>query len=344
MVEHEPETGGERQPGLQRGGCGRGLCLLGTLLVSVYLIAVIVVEKAFGEEHLLTFMLVYMPQPPLLVPPVVMALVCCALRQARLACANVAMLALAVIVLVPPVLPRAAPKTVSGQRVRIVTWNVHQELRNLPDIQRTLAQLRPDVVCLQEARLEGLSEALPQAEAARTHEVQTLVQGRIVRQRAVPLSDPSHYRWGLETEIELPQGRLTVLNVHYVVGMKSRLRSARHDRPDPIQITREKQNSAVVKWLRETHGPRIVCGDINTPPNVQMYRDLAAEATNAFARAGLGWGFTFPRRLPMTRIDHTWCAGGVEPVTARAMDGLASDHLLLVTDVLLPQDAERTSP
>ena len=82
----------------------------------------------------------------------------------------------------------------------------------------------------------------------------------------------------------------------------------------------------------------MVVGDLNSPPNSAIYRDLAAAALDAFGARGLGWGWTYRRDYPMLRIDYVFCGEGVRPVTAFTKDGKVSDHRLLVTDLVVGED------
>lgn len=320
----------------RRRGFGYWLCGTLAVLSVLYAVALIVIEKGVSEQHIIAFMLVHTPQPPLLAPLAAVALLCLLLRRWRMAAVTGATLVIAVAALMPPAMPRPTPRHAPGQRVRIVTWNVHGECESVPQIRETLEALQPDIVCLQEADESCLARAFDGA-SAQTHEVRTFTTGRIVRTDIFPLSEPRSIRYALATEIELPQGRVQVLNVHYLIAIKSHLRHARRNLPGPIELARYRQNETVRGWLQETEGPRVVCGDFNTPPGALLYRRMADLATDSFRQAGLGWGFTFPRRAPMIRIDYVWCAGGVVPVRSRAMDGEASDHRLVVTDVVLPE-------
>jgi endonuclease/exonuclease/phosphatase (EEP) superfamily protein YafD len=312
-------------------------CLTLTVLGLVYALLLVVIERGVSEQRLVAYLLVHAPQPPLLAPLCVFAVLCLMLLQWRLAVANTAVFVAAAMVLMPPAVPHLAPKHEPGQRLRVVTWNVHGEVWNLRQIQDTLARLQPDIVCLQEAEPEGFAQALPGAQTAHTHEGRILTRGRIVSKRTFPLAAPGTSRWGLSTDIILPQGRLSVLNVHYVVGIRRHIAEARRGRPDPIESARATANERVLAWLRSTRGPRMVCGDFNTPPGARLYRALRAEAQDAFAQAGLGWGFTYSRRRPIIRIDYVWCTGGVIPVRSRVQNGQASDHRLVVTDLVLPR-------
>ncbi|MGE5531588.1 MAG: endonuclease/exonuclease/phosphatase family protein, partial [Bacteroidota bacterium] len=139
----------------------------------------------------------------------------------------------------------------------------------------------------------------------------------------------------------LPQGRVRVLNVHYVIDVTGRVRQIKNpDEPERkfhTKRARALQQQAVLAWLGETDGARAAVGDFNTPPNALYYRQLAARAVDAFGTVGRGWGFTFRRDQPLIRIDYVWCAGKLQPLKAFTTEGGVSDHRLLVTDLLVPE-------
>lgn len=329
-------------------GCGRLVCLLGTLLALLYLAAVVFIQRRLPESNHLAFVLTYIPQLPLLLPLIPTIFLCIIAWQWRLLGLNLGLLALGIALLMPPVLGRQHIADDPARRIRIVSWNVHEEHRNVNRMAKVLAELKPDIVCLQESRSARFAEVLPGAQIAHTREVTTLTRGKIVDQEPLRLGPHPNHRWGIDTEIVLPQGRVRVLNVHYVIDVMGRLRQIKNpDEPERkfhTKRARALEQREVLRWLRETEGTRAVVGDFNTPPNADYYAQLQAQAIDAFGTVGRGWGFTFRRDQPLIRIDYVWCAGGLQPLKAFTRDGTVSDHRLLVTDVLLPSVAGKPAP
>lgn len=307
----------------------------------------VVLQRCFSEDYLPAFLAVYAPQPLLLLPLAGTLLLCLFLWQWRLLRTNFMLLVIAIVLLVPPVIPHSKPPDAPQRRIRIVTWNTHEQFESTDKIAAILARLQPDIVCLQETRRGAFNSVLPGAKVAHTHEVTTLTCGRILRQEPIMLGETPNFRWGMDTDILLPQGRLRVFNVHYVIDVKGRINHASQQQgtrsQDRTQQARELENEVVLEWLRTIPGPRVVAGDFNTPPNAFIHRQLAAEATDAFGTAGRGWGFTYRSDRPLIRIDYVWCAGGIVPVTAQTLDGEVSDHRLVVTDLLLPEAGSPSS-
>lgn len=340
MSELAPQKPVRRPAARRRPRLGDLLCVVVTALGLLWLLAVVILQRGFPENYLPAFLAVYSPQVPLLAPLVGASAICLLAGRPRWLGLNLLLLGISILLLIPPVLGRAPQAVEASRRIRIVSWNVHEEYGNVPTMRRVVAALKPDIVCLQEARQPLFYDALPGAAVGHANEVTTLTRGRILRKQRIRLGPYPNFRRGLETVIELPQGRLSVFNVHYVIDMTGRLKRARQGLPvralDDTQQARRLENEAVLRWLNSTPGPRVVVGDFNTPPNAAMYRDLKAVATDAFGKVGRGWGFTYRRDRPVIRIDYVWCAGKVEPVACRPRDGEVSDHRLLVTDLLLP--------
>ena len=74
-------------------------------------------------------------------------------------------------------------------------------------------------------------------------------------------------------------------------------------------------------------GPhRIVLGDFNAPPESRIQRRYWGDYSDAFARAGLGFGFTRYNGWIRARIDHVLLSGGLEAVSAVVGEDVGSDH------------------
>lgn len=74
------------------------------------------------------------------------------------------------------------------------------------------------------------------------------------------------------------------------------------------------------------HARRIVLGDFNAPPESRIQRQYWVGYDNAFAGAGLGFGFTRYNGWIRARIDHVLLAGGLEAVGATVAEDVGSDH------------------
>ena len=314
-------------------------CGVGTALGALYVGAAVLLQRMLPDAGLPGRLVHYTPPAVFLLPLAVPALACLTCRRFGLLAANVALILLGVAWLMPPSSPELRPPTASAARVRLVTWNVHEEVGATAPLSAALARQQPQIVCLQEARRDVFARLLPGAESAHTDEVTTLTTGHIEAKRAVRLGPHPNIRWGLETTIRLPQGAVTVLNVHLVRTFAERRVPwywyGLGCFTGQVEQVRRLEAEAVVAWLAQTPGPCIVAGDFNTPPQTAVYRKLAAAATDAFAVCGAGWGYTYPRGCPVVRLDYVFCGSGVTPTAVHAVSGGVSDHRLVVADVAL---------
>jgi len=330
---------GRKQPG----GCAWRLCRALTVLATVGLLTVWVAEATFAERHLTTLLITYLPQAVWVAPVGLLTLLCLLLRQGRLFWFNLMLTLVAAVVLLRPSWPREGPTYQRAKRIRVVTWNVRGGPLRVVRLTSVLERLQPDIVCFQEAQRGSLQEALPGAEVAATHEVITFCRGQIVSSRPIRLGPYPNFRYGLETDLVLPQGHLKVLNVHWQVYQLLTWMMGLERGEEEINLrrslgwtrqARENECRVVLDWLAATPGPKLVVGDFNTPPNALLYRRMAERAVDSFTM-GSGFGFTYRRNLPVVRIDYVWCADGLQPVSCFVVDGRKSDHRLVVADVIL---------
>ncbi|MFO8173601.1 MAG: endonuclease/exonuclease/phosphatase family protein [Gemmatimonadota bacterium] len=83
-------------------------------------------------------------------------------------------------------------------------------------------------------------------------------------------------------------------------------------------------------WAEGFHGPHIVLGDFNTPPESRAYRREWADWRNAFSRAGRGLGGTRLNGWIQVRIDHILVNRDLKVLEAWTGKDVGSDHLPVV--------------
>ena len=69
-------------------------------------------------------------------------------------------------------------------------------------------------------------------------------------------------------------------------------------------IKHSNEINSLIKHTNECPYPFIICGDFNETPYSYNYLKLRKHYTNAFEKAGSGFGFSFNGRLFFLRIDH----------------------------------------
>jgi endonuclease/exonuclease/phosphatase family metal-dependent hydrolase len=62
---------------------------------------------------------------------------------------------------------------------------------------------------------------------------------------------------------------------------------------------------------------------------------MAGQLTDAFAAVGSGYGWSFPRPVPLWRIDYAWLSSDVKPLNCRTLAVGPSDHYPVVVDVAI---------
>ncbi len=137
-----------------------------------------------------------------------------------------------------------------------------------------------------------------------------------ISRREFDLPDPGHV---LETQIRTPGGDVVIR----LIDLPS----------NPFRSRMNIANAAAasIASLEKTHKlnsrPDVLIGDCNIPSGSAslniLSRDLVAAET--IAQAGDIWP-TWPRAMPVLRIDHAWVTPGSEVWSYRTFDGGISDH------------------
>lgn len=159
---------------------------------------------------------------------------------------------------------------------------------------------------------------------------------RLVRAENLPTLErrkPFEKRGAVWAEIDVDGSTVQVLNTH--LGLNSEERAA--------------QVEALVgeEWLASPkfHGPFVLCGDFNSRPSQWPYKRLAKAALDAPNAVFRGKApATWPSSKAFFRIDHVFIpktGGAVAAEVPRTpLTRVASDHLPLIVDVLIPKKEE----
>lgn len=123
-----------------------------------------------------------------------------------------------------------------------------------------------------------------------------------------------------------------VLNVR---GVKVHFYDTHLDyRADPT--VRRMQVDDMLEVMAEDEGPKVLTGDLNAPPDAPELSRLFEELDDAWATQGDGPGYTYSTNDPVKRIDYVLASPGVGVDSARVPDTIASDHLPVVVELLVP--------
>lgn len=240
------------------------------------------------------------------------------------------------------------PISVPPSSLRVMTWNVHGGLAGMEPILSTINQVKPDLLCLQEARTTGplLFDQLRRQDTrwqmAQYGELILLSRFPVVQKRRLEFPSTPHSE--LEATVQVQGKTLRMIVVHFD---RHRLNSAPWSPEFAERMgERAKKISSVrqegVKVLLSSYGRAkqqnqsfVACGDFNMPPLGPLYRQLDHQLDNAFARSGLGFGHTWNASVKLLRIDHIWTSPEVSVFKTWVEESTGSDHLPVVTEMQL---------
>jgi vancomycin resistance protein VanJ len=243
----------------------------------------------------------------------------------------------------------------SDQARTVVTMNVDSAQAGAGAIAKAILRHQPDLVFLQE--VGGQGEDL--ARELRPVLAHTLVHDQFVIACHYPILDleipPSSFVRGrdrtprfIRVRVEFPEGALAAYNVHPVSprpafsivrgnGFRAEIRSGRLFGPEArdtiwknIEV-RGFELAETAKRAERDELPLVIAGDLNVPDNSPFFARTFGFLSDAFADAGLGFGFTYPAKAPFLRLDRILTSREVRVLDAEVdCEGL-SDHRCLVT-------------
>jgi endonuclease/exonuclease/phosphatase family metal-dependent hydrolase len=219
---------------------------------------------------------------------------------------------------------------------RVLTCNVH---RNPFGIRTALDEAGPDIIALQ----DWPEHAEPRDFKAGGWHVQTL--GQFLLASRYPIRELTELKppvvpanTVVRAQLETPAGVVRFFNLHLATPRQAlvavRLQGWRGG-PE-LQANsdvRRQQSAAVADWIAEGAGPLLVAGDFNTPPESTTFRDFWGRYTDAFAEAGLGWGYSYHMNRTALRIDHILAGPGWRCRACRVGPEVGSEHLPVIADL-----------
>lgn len=234
--------------------------------------------------------------------------------------------------------------------IRLVTHNAGQG--NRPQFYGFVKAEKPDLIALQDARGRGqeLAKIYPGQHVAGRGEFYLVSKFPIIR------SDPvEQAKWygrtvAMRFEVLCREKPLVIFSVHLPTprNQLNRFLSGRAFADMLADDDSQRRPSSYGEWTRariklandlagalssETL-PFLVCGDFNTPDHGAIYHAVARPLADAHAKAGQGWGFTFPGstrnpltlREPWLRIDYAFAGRGWKPIGCITEPGRRSQH------------------
>lgn len=261
---------------------------------------------------------------------------------------------------------RPLKPTPTGFPLRVMTYNVHSCIGmdgkiSTHRIARIIAQYDPDVVALQEldvgrSRTQQVDQAHEIAHELEMEfhfhpalQIEEELYGdallsrypmRLVRSGDLP-GPPRRprleTRGALWVEIDVDDHKVQIINTH--LGVR------------PVEQRYQIEALMGSQWLShpECRGSVILCGDFNANPShktcrriTRLLNDAQDKLDNHVPQR------TWFGRFPVGRIDHIFVAKEIQVqsclVPRTSLTRIASDHLPLIVDVVIPSDTSSISP
>jgi vancomycin resistance protein VanJ len=228
-------------------------------------------------------------------------------------------------------------KSRPGGNLTVAEHNVGAGNPNPAGTARDLAASGADVLALVE--LSPQARGTYEKELAQAYPYHT-VQGTVGLWSKLPLSDTQPvdikmdygpladtkpvdikmaYNRALRTTVATDQGPLAVYVAH--------LGSARvNPRAGFSTAQRDRGAQALGKAIAAEQNKRVVLlGDLNGTMDDRAFDDITSQMLSAQDVAGNGFGFSWPAKFPVVRIDQI-LVRGVEPESSRVLPATGSDH------------------
>jgi endonuclease/exonuclease/phosphatase (EEP) superfamily protein YafD len=241
---------------------------------------------------------------------------------------------------------------IAGVPLGVLTYNLGNGMADPRRLIRLLERIDADVVGLQEvAAAQG--EALAN-DLASTYPYQVLVATGFSGKGLL-----SRYPVVLQEELSLYPGRPDLRAIIDIDGARLQVLVA-HPPPPRLAGVRFTFDALALSQLTTllevatSHSPSVLMGDFNMTPRSPVYGQFtAAGLVDAFGVAGVGRGWTLPRRVgraarfehglhrvplrTLARVDYIWCTPGVQVEAAWLGEDAGSDHLPVGARLALPR-------
>jgi len=224
--------------------------------------------------------------------------------------------------------------------LRLLSYNIHGLRDDTDKLTAVIAELKPDVVCVQEAprflrwrskraaiaRESGLVVATTDRPAGLMLMTSLRVKVLGTYFTLLPKSPRLHQRAVCSADLVIDGATWRIASVHLSLSAD------------------ERREHLAPLWNAlppDIGTPVVVAGDVNETPDGPVWQELSTRLTDAWAAAGSGPGNTYSAKQPHKRIDGVFVSGDVEVRSCRAVDDVpglaeASDHLPVLAELHAP--------
>jgi endonuclease/exonuclease/phosphatase (EEP) superfamily protein YafD len=339
----------------------RGYRIVGAVawLYPVILLGTAAILRYVGERWWVASVALYLPRVLLAAPLPVLALVLAASgRLRRFLWAPLAASCFLLAVLMGFVPPWPTSPARDAPTLRVLSYNVNSALGGVSNIVAEIEGQSPDIVVLQE-----IGAATDEMQALLGEHYQTVrVSGQFLLATRYPVVDAVQPE-GIEFEgrirsprfvrqhLVTPLGEIALYNVHPISpretfytlrgqGLRGEILSGRLFSPAhaPIVQANSDLRARQVKAFADSAGretdPVVIAGDTNLPGLSFVYGQYLSGYQDGFAKAGWGFGYTFPNnRRPWMRIDRILASERLRFVRFDVGHSAWSDHRCVVADL-----------
>ncbi|MBM7843086.1 endonuclease/exonuclease/phosphatase family protein [Herpetosiphon giganteus] len=229
------------------------------------------------------------------------------------------------------------PTNSAPQDVRIMTWNVYYDTRDIGGLVATIRQQQADIVVLQEYNFqldpqlpEALADLYPYA-ALNPHSG----AGGLATLSRWPVTELAPVARGVDScgcqylEIATPSGPTRLINTHPHIPLASFKGVYTKTQQDPTF-------DQLLKLIADQSQPLILAGDLNTTERQPNYLRLRQQLGDAYQQKGWGLGYTFPSNdtIPKAvRLDYIMPNLHWQPLRAWTGTANLSDHGFVIADL-----------
>ncbi|WP_328317141.1 endonuclease/exonuclease/phosphatase family protein [Streptomyces sp. NBC_00388] len=222
-------------------------------------------------------------------------------------------------------------KSASGGDLVVATHNVNAANPDPVGTARKVAASGADVVALEELAAGKVSAYTTALASAYPYHA---VEGTVGLWSKYPMSDtrPVNIRLGwvraMRSTIATPKGKAAVYVAHLPsvrVKLDAGFTASQRD---------ESADALGAAIRKEPLHDVVLLGDLNGTMNDRSLNAVTAQMRSTQGAAGNGFGFSWPARFPMARIDQIMVKGA-DPVSSWTLPDTGSDHLPIAARIRL---------
>lgn len=332
-------------------GALRTAAVIAALAYPAALLLVVLAFRGIGEQWWVTLVALYLPRAGFALPLPLALAAQYFWGPRKLLAAQV----LSVLLLLFPLmgLNLGLGGVLTGSRepaIRIISFNVKYTRSGADVLAGQVRETGADILALQDAG-DGLDVALQHALEGWV----VRLDGEFILATRLPVRDvyvpPAlEYSGGsglphyVQYSVDTPLGLVDVFNVHPTsprpgleevrgAGLRGEILSGRllagaaRDSVEWNAYRRARQVAGVAARAAASPNPVIVAGDTNLPGLSRILGEHLGRFNDAFEKAGVGFGYTYPARLPWMRIDRILTNDHLTATRFRVGLAARSDHL-----------------